>query len=227
MTGSLVVASLADRKRYVAVLDHVLDLSAHCQTRHVSPSFVFKALFSNARLFRNVTYLSFHGVASLTRQREQNDPVHHQHGPEDGHVEHLGPGAGEGDEHGARGADPELELGQAADEGAELLVLLDGQRGAAAGAGRAAVLERLVLGERGVELGLQEGEEEVEEVDAEGVGDCFETRIMSLASALFQKTKRCCGKGRQRGPSSPMYHPSARTIRRKKKSRSTPVPIQR
>jgi hypothetical protein len=61
---------------------------------------------------------------------------------------------------------PELELGQAADEGAELLVLLG--REAADGAVLHVVVERIV---GRVELGLQEGEEEVEQVDAERVGD--------------------------------------------------------
>ena len=57
---------------------------------------------------------------------------------------------------------PEFELGQAPDERAEFLVLLDGEGGRV---GRA-VFHAFVLGEGGVELGLEEGEEEVEEVDA-------------------------------------------------------------
>lgn len=61
---------------------------------------------------------------------------------------------------------PELELGQPADEGPELLVLLGRER-----ADRA-VLHLVVDGLVGrVELGLQEGEEEVEQVDAERVCD--------------------------------------------------------
>lgn len=62
---------------------------------------------------------------------------------------------------------PELKLGQAADEGAELLVLLGRERT------EAAVFHVIVEGlVGGVEFGLKEGEEEVEEVDAEGVGHC-------------------------------------------------------
>lgn len=103
----------------------------------------------------------------LTGQEEQDAPVHDEDGPEDGHVEDLEPAAGEADGDGARGPVPELELGQPADEGLELVVVLDGEP-----ARRAVlhVLVHLVVG--GVELGREEGEEEVEEVDAEGVGDC-------------------------------------------------------
>lgn len=97
---------------------------------------------------------------SLTGERKKHDPVDDQHGPEDRHVEHLEPGAKKGDQDGARRADPELEFRQAPDEGAELLVLLDWQ-----GRAHVVVLERLVFGEGGVEFGLEEGEEEVEEVD--------------------------------------------------------------
>ena len=61
---------------------------------------------------------------------------------------------------------PELELGQPPDEWSELLILLRGQRAASV-----AVFEPLVLRERGVEFRLQEGEEEVQEVDSEGVGN--------------------------------------------------------
>jgi hypothetical protein len=52
---------------------------------------------------------------------------------------------------------PELELGEPADEGTELVVLLGGE---ARGSG-VAVFEALVLCEGGVELGLEEEEEEV------------------------------------------------------------------
>ena len=63
---------------------------------------------------------------------------------------------------------PELEFRQTADEGPELLVLL----GREAGGPGVTVLQTLVLGERGVELGGQEGEEEVQEIDAECIRDC-------------------------------------------------------
>lgn len=62
---------------------------------------------------------------------------------------------------------PELELGKAADEGPELVVLLGGQAG-----GGVTILQAFVLRERRVELGLQEEKEKVEQVDAQGVCDC-------------------------------------------------------
>ena len=102
-------------------------------------------------------------------QKHQNQPVHHQNGPEDGQVEDLTPAAGESDAHGASGRVPELELREAADEGLELLVALGGERRCAR---RHAVLHIRVRLKAGVEFGRDEGEEEVEEVDSEGVGDC-------------------------------------------------------
>jgi hypothetical protein len=62
---------------------------------------------------------------------------------------------------------PELELGQAADERPELVVLLGGKAGSAG----VAILQTLILCKRWVELGCQEGEEKIEEIDAESVGD--------------------------------------------------------
>ena len=67
---------------------------------------------------------------------------------------------------------PEFEFGQAPDEGSEFFVILCGQGGRR---GNVAILEVVAFSERGVEFGLQEGEEEVEEVDAKGVTDCFES----------------------------------------------------
>lgn len=106
-------------------------------------------------------------MVTLTGQREQHDPVHDQHGPEDGQVKYAEPTTREAYRDSFRCGIPELELGQAADEGAEFLVLFGGQAGGA-------VFESgviFVAGERGVEFGLEEGEEEVQEVDAQAVGD--------------------------------------------------------
>ncbi len=107
---------------------------------------------------------------SHTRQNKEDQPVHDQNGPEDGHVEDLEEGAEEGDGDCARGPVPEFELGEAADEGLELLVLLG--RESADGA----VLHLIVEGVVGrIELGLKEGEEEVEQVDAQSVRDFQES----------------------------------------------------
>ena len=59
-------------------------------------------------------------------QSEKDDEIHHQHGPEDGHVEDLAPAAAEGQANRSRGRVPELELGEPADEGAEFLLGLGG-----------------------------------------------------------------------------------------------------
>lgn len=101
-----------------------------------------------------------------TRQEEEDEPVHDQNRPEDGHVENLPPTAEEGDEDGAGGPIPELELGKTTDEGAELLVLLGGENA------NTPVLHLIVKRLIGrVEFGLQEGQEEVEKIDAECVCD--------------------------------------------------------
>jgi len=102
----------------------------------------------------------------LTRQSEQNQPVHHQHRPEDRQIEDLEPAAEEADGDRLGGRVPELELWQPADKRPELLVLFCGE------SARVAVFHSFVLFERGVEFGGEEGEEEIEEVDAEGVCDC-------------------------------------------------------
>jgi hypothetical protein len=99
-------------------------------------------------------------------KEEEQEPVHDQDGPEDWDVEELEPAAEKANGDGASGPVPELELGKATDEGLELLVRLGGQ---GADGTVLHVIVELVVG--GVELGLQEGEEEVEEVDTERISD--------------------------------------------------------
>jgi len=99
------------------------------------------------------------------RQREQDQPVHDQHRPEHWQVENLEPAAHEADGDRSRGRMPELELGQPSDKRPELVVLFRGQ-------GRAfPVLQTFILRQARVELGLQEGQEQIQQVDAEAVGD--------------------------------------------------------
>jgi hypothetical protein len=92
----------------------------------------------------------------LTRQSKQNQPVNHQHRPEDGQVENLKPAAEEANGDGLGGRVPELKLGEPAHEGAELLVFFCGQSACIS------VFHALILFEGGVEFWAQEGEEEVE-----------------------------------------------------------------
>ena len=66
-------------------------------------------------------------------QKHQDQPVHHQHRPEDRQVENLAPAASERNADGAGSGVPELELGEAAHEGLELLVALGGERRGACG----------------------------------------------------------------------------------------------
>lgn len=51
---------------------------------------------------------------------------------------------------------PELELGETADEGAELVVLLGGETG-----GGVAVFQAFILRQGGIPFGLEEEEEEI------------------------------------------------------------------
>lgn len=94
-----------------------------------------------------------------TRQDEKNDPVNHQHGPEHRNIKDGEPRAHKTNRDGPSSRFPELKLRKTADEGTELVVLLGGETGVA-------IFEALVLGEGGVELGLQEEEEEVKEIDS-------------------------------------------------------------
>lgn len=103
-----------------------------------------------------------------TRQHKQDDPVNYQNRPEDWNVKDGEPAAHETNGDGAGGRVPELELGQAADERSKLVVLLgwEGRGGACV-----AVFKAFILSEGRVEFRGEEGEEEVQEVDAESVGN--------------------------------------------------------
>ena len=136
LVGSAGVPRLADGEGNVAVFNHMLDLFSHC-THTVSPD---RSPWTNSK---------------LTGQSKQNQPVHDQHGPKHGQIENLPPAAEEANGNSLCGRVPELEFGEAADKGAELLVFFCGQ---AAGV---AVFHAFVLFERGVEFRGQEGEEEV------------------------------------------------------------------
>lgn len=139
----------------------MLDLSSHCKKGielDISPQHKMIQVLHRIPIEKG----------KHTRQHKQNHPVNNQDRPEYGDIEDSEPRANEADSDGASGRVPELELGQTADEGPELLVLL----GREAGGSGVTVLETLVLGERRVELGRQESEEEVQEVNAECVGDC-------------------------------------------------------
>ncbi|KAI3476043.1 hypothetical protein L1887_62441 [Cichorium endivia] len=119
---------------------------------------------------------------------EEDAEVHEQNGPEDGDVEGGRGGCQEREDDGLGGREPELELGQATNEGSKLVVSRlaveaaseDAAHEAAgcsalgvgSGKARFALLDVLfcqILLVRRVELGREEGEEEVEEVDEERI----------------------------------------------------------
>jgi len=99
--------------------------------------------------------LSFHGDA------EKCNEVHHQDWPEHGDVEQLEEGAEERDGGCLGGGVPELELRQSSDERSELLVLTRRKTGA--------VLLGLVLRHGGVDLGREEGQQQVQVIDRQRI----------------------------------------------------------
>lgn len=101
----------------------------------------------------------------LTRQAKQNQPVYNQYGPENRQIEDLVPAADETQRNGLGSVIPEFEFRQPPHKRTELVVLLGGQPT------RSAILHTLILLERGIEFWRQEGEEEIEEVDAQRVRD--------------------------------------------------------
>lgn len=104
-------------------------------------------------------------------QDYQYQPVYHQHGPKHGQIEDLTPTACKAQSHRSCRRVPEFELGKSAHEGLELLIVLRGQGRLS---GRYAIFHICVGVEGGVEFGGNEGEEEVQKVDTESVGDCDE-----------------------------------------------------
>lgn len=103
-------------------------------------------------------------LESLTRQEEQNEPVHDQDGPKDRDIKYFEPAAEEGNQDDPGSRLPELELRKAADKGPEFLVLLGRERA------DSTIFHVIIEGfVGGVELGLEESQEEVEQVDAKGI----------------------------------------------------------
>ena len=98
----------------------------------------------------------------LTRQREQDDEIDHQHGPEYRHVEYREPCAYKANRNRSCGRMPELELWQSSDKRPEFFVLPCRQAALA-------IFQPFILRQGRVELRLQECEEEVQQVDSEGV----------------------------------------------------------
>ena len=126
-------------------------------------------------------------------QKDQDKPIDHQDGPKHGQVEDLAPRAAEGNNNGTSSGVPELEFRKTAHEGLELVGLLGGKTAAAASFFH-------VFGglETGVELGRDEGEKEVQKVDAKGVGDCAREQKVRGVDGIAVGAKDEC---------IPMYQP--------------------
>ena len=116
---------------------------------------------------------------------------------------------------------PKVPLGQPPHERPELVVSLGGQHWLSLPAFFDLVRHKVRF-ERGVEFGLEEGEEEIQQVDAEGVRDC-EAKLVPSPRCMDREGQGQAGaEGRA---CAPMYQPCASRMRRKKTMRKTPVPI--
>jgi hypothetical protein len=103
---------------------------------------------------------------ALTGKDKENQPVHNQDGPENGHVEDGKPGAEKRNANGSGCPVPELEFRKTSDEGLEFLVSVGWE-----GADRTIfhfVIQGVV---RRIEFRLEEGQEQVEKIDSQGIGD--------------------------------------------------------
>lgn len=134
------------------------------KTQTIKAPRLFSRILRLAEIPRHIAVLDHTLYLPPHGQEHQDQPVHHQHRPEDRQVENLAPTAREREGDRACRGVPEFELRQASHEGLEFLVGFCGQRGGLA-CGHAVFHVRVAF-ERGVEFGRDEGEEEVEEVDA-------------------------------------------------------------
>lgn len=98
------------------------------------------------------------------RQRKQDDEIDHQHGPEYRHVEYCKPCAYKANRNRSRGRMPELELWQSSNKRPKFFVLLCRQAALA-------IFQPFILRQGWVEFWLQECEEEVQQVNSEGVAN--------------------------------------------------------
>lgn len=107
---------------YISLIDnecskHVIVECVMCQVKY-SFEVLLLDLSHKFKLFFILSYLNL----SLHRYAEQRNEVHDQNRPEHGNVEHIEERANDGDQRAPHDGVPELEFGQAPDEGTELLV---------------------------------------------------------------------------------------------------------
>lgn len=108
-------------------------------------------------IFYHMTNLSLHC------NRTQHHPIEEQNRPKDRYIKYGEECCYESNAKCFSNRIPELELGEAANERAELIRRAGGEDGATIGIKRVMDL--------GIDLGREEGDEDVEDVDAERVGD--------------------------------------------------------
>lgn len=137
MPTPLVVPRFAECKGDVAVFDHVLYLSPHCARQPLASWTLLLSQAEPLKLPRDRPG-GGEGKRGLTGQTEQDNEIHHQHGPKHRHIEDFKPRRCEPQQNRPRTAMPEFELGQPAYEGSELLVLFRRQ-------GALSVLDAFVL----------------------------------------------------------------------------------
>jgi hypothetical protein len=147
----------------------VLDLAAH---------------YSKSRISTSHPQLTRPTSPPLTRQHKKQQPINHQHRPEHRHIKHTKPTRRERNRHRLRRAIPEFEFRKTSDEGTEFLVVFCRENAGGVGGGGGTAFFHVGVGVGGVEGGIEfwgeEGEEEVEEVDSEGVGDCGGREVSGL-----------------------------------------------
>jgi len=121
---------------------------------------------------------------SLHGDSEEDEEVHDEDGPEDGHVEDGEEGADHGDEYSLRAAVPELELGEAADEGPELLRV--GRRQL-----RSVLVVRIISVYRWINFRRQKGNEQIQMINSKSIRDYVPT-LKQKDSHEIQYIESCC-----------------------------------
>lgn len=96
---------------------------------------------------------------------EQKNPINNKDGPKNGNISCLNPGCDKCNENGSGGTVPEFKFRQSPDKGSKLLILLCGQ------STRTSRLKLVILFKRRVKFRCEEGEEQVQKINAERVAD--------------------------------------------------------
>jgi len=115
----------------------------------------------NVSIFDHVPNLSFHG------EHEQHNEIHNEYRPEHGNVEELKECTTHRNEDRLRCRVPKLELGQSSHERSKLFSLSGRQRWAT-------LFVFAIHFPGGIDFGCEKGDEQIQMIDAERVGDYVE-----------------------------------------------------